>query len=94
MDYSYSTNKDLLELKINKDMLLELKQYKKYFDVLYYKICQLDNNIIELEEYKNIIYPEIVLLYLEIKNNHNKIHNNILLKIDKIKYYAKLYSYK
>ncbi len=94
MDYSYSTNKNLLELKINKNKLLELKQYKKYFDVLYYKICQLDNNIIELKEYKNIIYPEIVLLYLDIKNNHNKLDNNITSKMDKIKYYAKLYSFK
>ncbi len=96
MEYNYIINN-------NYDKLLELKNYKKYFDVLYYKIKKLDkktdifykNNKKELEEYIRIIYPEVILLYMEIKKNI-KINNdnNILLKINKLKYYAKLYSYK
>jgi len=95
MEYNYIINNNII--------LLELKNYKKYFDVLYYKIKKLDektdllykNNKKELEEYIRIIYPEVILLYMEVKNNI-KINNdyNILLKMNKLKYYANLYSYK
>ena len=95
MEYNYIINNNII--------LLELKNYKKYFDVLYYKIKKLDektdllykNNKKELEKYIRIIYPEVILLYMEVKNNI-KINNdyNILLKMNKLKYYANLYSYK
>ncbi len=98
MDYSYQNNK--IEIKdINKD--------KKYLDVLYYKICNEEKNKTELyyknkefcEKYKNIIYPEIMILYMDIINyiKFNKIyyHLNFELKdkINLLKNYVNIYSY-
>lgn len=97
MEYSYQYN-------IN---LNEIKKYKKYLDVLYYKICNEEkknsdiyiNNKENCEEYKNIIYPEIIMIYMEIMNNiksnkqYYSINIDIYNKINKLKRYVNLYSY-
>jgi hypothetical protein len=63
----------------------DIKHYKNYLDVLYYKICK-DKNINnkyknEIDEYKNNIYPYINYLFIDIKlNRDNKIKNTKIIK--------------
>jgi len=95
MEYSY-------QKKIN---LNELKKNKKYLDILYYKICNEEknnsniyiNNKENCEEYKNIIYPEIMIIYMNIMNiiklNKQYYSSNIYNEIDKLKRYVNMYSY-
>jgi hypothetical protein len=100
MDYSYHNNNNNIKLK-------EIKKNKKYLDVLYYKICNEERNNTELynnnkencEEYKNIIYPEIMIIYMDIINNiklnknHYSINIDITNKINLLKNYVNIYSY-
>ena len=97
MEYSF-------QYKINMN---EINKYKKYLDILYYKICKEERKNTELyinnrdncEEYKNIIYPEIIIIYMDIINNiklqkqYYSINIDINDKINKLKRYVNIYSY-
>jgi hypothetical protein len=100
MEYNFQYNNKNIDIN-------ELKKCKKYLDVLYYKICNEERNGSYIynknkeycDEYKNIIYPEIIILYMDIKKNLklNKEYCNINIEINNklniLKKYVKIYSY-
>jgi len=59
----------------------EIKQYKIYLDILYYKIINnkefYNNNKNEIDEYINIIYPYINYIYIDTKINKDNIIKNL-----------------
>ena len=69
----------------------EIKQYKKYLDVLYYKIINnkefYNDYKNEIDEYINNIYHYINYIYIDTKiNKDNKIKNMNIIKNIYLKY--------
>jgi len=97
-----------MESSYNKNIdINEINKYKKYLDVIYYKIYNEKINYTQIyndnkekcEEYMTSIYPKITILYMDIINNRKlikKYHNvkiDIINKYNIIKYYFEIYSY-